>query len=115
MEKTNWHEVIENAIKNHDIVLFMKGTADQPQCGFSYHVVNILRHYEVNFLDVNVLADNELREEIKKFSDWPTIPQLYIKSEFIGGCDIVKTLEASGELSDLLLKHQLIQIEENNN
>lgn len=112
MEKTNWSEIIDNTIKNNDIVLFMKGTADQPQCGFSYHVVNILRHYELDFLDVNILTDNELREEIKKYSDWPTIPQLYIKQEFIGGCDIVKSMEESGELKDLLLKHNLIKIKE---
>jgi monothiol glutaredoxin len=112
-KKTNWSEVIENAIKNHDIVLFMKGTVDQPQCGFSYHVLNILNHYSLDFLDVNVLSDDELREEIKKFSDWPTIPQLYIKGEFIGGCDIVKTIEETGELKDLLLKHKLIKVEAN--
>lgn len=112
MEKTNWHEVINNAIKNNDIVLFMKGTADEPQCGFSYHVVSILRHFNLNFLDINVLSDNDLREEIKKYSDWPTIPQLYIKGEFIGGCDITKDMFQSGELEQLLMKHHLIKIEE---
>ena len=112
MEKTNWPTAIGDMITNHDIVLFMKGTVAQPQCGFSYHVVNILRHYELDFLDVNILTDDELREEIKKYSDWPTIPQLYIKGEFIGGCDIVKSMEDSGEFRDLLLKHNLIKIKE---
>ena len=85
-------EQIKEIINNNDICLFMKGTPDAPQCGFSMAVTNILKMLEVNFKGVNVLADQNLREGIKVFSDWPTIPQLYVKNEFIGGCDIVKEL-----------------------
>lgn len=95
-------ERFEKEIAENKIVLYMKGTADFPQCGFSATVVQILRKHNAPFLDVNVLADEEVREGIKEFSDWPTIPQLYVNGEFIGGCDIVKELEANGEFADLL-------------
>ena len=94
--------VIENHIENNDVCLFMKGTPDAPQCGFSMAVSNILKILEVNYKSVNVLEDQELRDGIKKFSDWPTIPQLYVKKEFIGGCDIVKELFEKGELQKIL-------------
>ena len=89
---------IDSEIKNNDVCLFMKGTPDAPQCGFSMTVSNILKMLEVNFKGVNVLENQSLRDGIKQFSDWPTIPQLYIKGEFIGGCDIVKEMYESGEL-----------------
>ena len=90
--------LIQNHIKSNDVCLFMKGTPDAPQCGFSMAVSNILKILEVNFKGINVLEDQSLREGIKVFSDWPTIPQLYIKEEFVGGCDIVKEMYESGEL-----------------
>ncbi len=93
---------IENEIKNNDVVLFMKGTKEMPQCGFSSVVVQILGHCGVSFRDINVLADPALRDGIKQFSNWPTIPQLYVKGEFIGGCDIAREMYQSGELQDLL-------------
>ena len=96
------NQKIKDIISSNDIVLFMKGTPDAPQCGFSMAVTNILKMLEVNFKGVNVLADQNLREGIKVFSDWPTIPQLYVKNEFIGGCDIVKEMYESGELAKLL-------------
>ena len=95
-------ELINNEIKNNEVCLFMKGTPDAPQCGFSMAATNILKILEVNFKGVNVLADQNLREGIKVYSDWPTIPQLYVKNEFIGGCDIVKEMYESGELAKLL-------------
>ena len=91
-------KVITNNIENNDVCLFMKGTPDAPQCGFSMAVSNILKLLEVSFTSVNVLQDQSLRDGIKVFSDWPTIPQLYIKKEFIGGCDIIKEMYESGEL-----------------
>ena len=90
--------LIQNHIDNNDVCLFMKGTPDAPQCGFSMAVANLLKILEVNYKGVNVLEDQSLREGIKTFSDWPTIPQLYIKKEFIGGCDIIKEMFESGEL-----------------
>ncbi|MBM3468620.1 MAG: Grx4 family monothiol glutaredoxin [Alphaproteobacteria bacterium] len=93
---------IEKDIAENPIILYMKGTVEAPQCGFSAHVVSILQHLEVTFKIVNVLADPNVREAIKKFSNWPTIPQLYIKGEFVGGCDIVKEMYQSGELQALL-------------
>ena len=93
---------LENEIDSNDICLFMKGTPDAPQCGFSMAVSNILKLLNVKFKGINVLEDEKLREGIKVYSDWPTIPQLYIKSEFVGGCDIVKEMNESGELVDLL-------------
>ena len=92
---------IKNLIDENDVCLFMKGTPDSPQCGFSMAVSNILKILEVNFKGINVLEDQALREGIKVFSDWPTIPQLYIKKEFIGGCDIVKEMYESGELKKI--------------
>ena len=89
---------IQSHIDNNEVCLFMKGTPDAPQCGFSMAVTNMLKLLDVNFQSVNVLEDQNIREGIKVFSDWPTIPQLYIKKEFIGGCDIIKEMYASGEL-----------------
>ena len=94
-------EIIDNELNNNEICLFMKGTPDAPQCGFSMAVSNILKLLEVNFKGVNVLEDQKIREGIKVFSDWPTIPQLYLKKEFVGGCDIVKEMYESGELAKL--------------
>lgn len=93
---------IREEIENSEIVLFMKGTADFPQCGFSSMVVGILQSMGLKFKDINVLSDPELRQGIKDFSDWPTIPQLYIGGEFVGGCDIVRELYENGELSKIL-------------
>ena len=95
-------ERIEKDIKNNDVVLYMKGTAAFPQCGFSSLVVQVLSQLGVAFKDVNVLEDNEIREGIKEYANWPTIPQLYVKSEFVGGCDIVREMYESGELQGLL-------------
>ena len=92
---------IQNHIDNNDVCLFMKGTPDAPQCGFSMAVSNILKILEVNFKGVNVLENQNLREGIKTFSDWPTIPQLYVKKEFIGGCDIIKEMYETGDLAKL--------------
>ena len=96
------NELINNEINNNEVCLFMKGTPDAPQCGFSMAVSNMLKILEVNFKGVNVLADEKLRQGIKEFSEWPTIPQLYIKKEFIGGCDIVKEMYENGELKKVL-------------
>ena len=95
------NDLIKNEIENNEVCLFMKGTPDAPQCGFSMATSNILKVLEVNFKGINVLEDQSLREGIKVFSDWPTIPQLYIKKEFVGGCDIVKEMYESGELKKL--------------
>ena len=94
--------IIQNHIDSNDVCLFMKGTPDAPQCGFSMAVSNILRLLEVNYKGVNVLESQNIREGIKIFSDWPTIPPLYIKKEFVGGCDIVKELYENGELKKIL-------------
>lgn len=101
---SNVQEKIQETISNNDVVLYMKGTKDFPQCGFSAVVVQILKNLNVDFIDVDVLRDPEIRQGIKDFSDWPTIPQLYIKGEFIGGCDIVKEMFQSGELQEILEK-----------
>ena len=93
---------IDSLIKTNDVCLFMKGTPDVPQCGFSMAVSNILKILEINFKGINVLENAELRQAIKEFSEWPTIPQLYIKNEFIGGCDIVKEMYENGELKKKL-------------
>ena len=90
--------LIQNHINNNEVCLFMKGTPDAPQCGFSMAVANILKILEVNYKGINVLEDQKIREGIKVFSDWPTIPQLYVKKEFVGGCDIVKEMFENGEL-----------------
>ena len=99
-QQTN--DLIKNELDSNEVCLFMKGTPDAPQCGFSMAVSNMLKLLEVNFQGVNVLEDQNLREGIKIFSDWPTIPQLYVKKEFVGGCDIVKEMYESGELLELL-------------
>ena len=101
-------EKIKSFIKENAVCLFMKGTPENPQCGFSMTVTNVLKYLNVNFLGINVLIDDELRQGIKEFSDWPTIPQLYIKGEFIGGCDIVKEMFDKGELQELLKEKKLI-------
>lgn len=95
-------DLIQQDITNHNVVLYMKGTAEAPQCGFSAVVAQILSQLNIDFKSINVLADPTIRESIKKFSNWPTIPQLYIKGEFIGGCDIVKEMYQTGELQELL-------------
>ena len=104
-------EAINNLIKNeigqNDICLFMKGTPDAPQCGFSMAISNTLKILEVNFKGINVLENEELRQGLKVFSDWPTIPQLYIKGEFVGGCDIVKEMYESGELQKKLAEKSI--------
>ena len=105
-QQTN--DLIKNEINNNEVCLFMKGTPDAPQCGFSMAVSNILKILEVNFKGVNVLENQNLREGIKVYSDWPTIPQLYVKNEFVGGCDIVKEMYENGELSKLLEDKNII-------
>ena len=95
-------DLINKEIENNDVCLFMKGTPDAPQCGFSMAVSNILKILEVNFKGVNVLENQQIREGIKEYSEWPTIPQLYIKKEFLGGCDIVKEMYENGELKKIL-------------
>jgi monothiol glutaredoxin len=95
-------DIIQNAINENDVVLFMKGTPDAPQCGFSAMVVGVLNKFDVEFQGVNVLQSNELRQGIKDFSDWPTIPQLYVKGEFIGGADIVKEMVEDGSIVETL-------------
>ncbi len=102
------HTAIQSTVDSHPVVLFMKGTAEQPQCGFSATVVRILDHLGVEFHDVNVLADPELRDGIKAFSNWPTIPQLYVKGEFVGGCDIAREMFETGELRDFLTDKGLL-------
>ena len=104
----NTKDKIKDLIKDNDVCLFMKGTPDSPQCGFSMAVCNVLKHLNVKFKGVNILEDNELREGIKDFSDWPTIPQLYVKNEFVGGCDIVKEMFEKGELKELFVSKKII-------
>ena len=99
---------IKNLIDDNQVCLFMKGTPDAPQCGFSMAVANVLKHLNVNFKGINVLEDENLRQGIKDFSDWPTIPQLYVKQEFIGGCDIVKEMFEKGELKKLFQEKKII-------
>ena len=93
---------IQEMVDGSDVVLFMKGTKEMPQCGFSSRVAGVLNYMGVDYRDVNVLADDSIRQGIKDFSDWPTIPQLYIKGEFVGGCDIITEMTLSGELDQLL-------------
>ena len=95
------HEQIQSTVDANDVVLFMKGTPMFPQCGFSAAVVQVLSHMSVPFQGVNVLEDGDIRQGIKEFSSWPTIPQLYVKGEFVGGCDIIREMYESGELEDL--------------
>jgi len=96
------HDQIKSTVTENDVVLFMKGTATMPQCGFSSRVAGVLNYMGVSFKDVNVLEDDGIRQGIKDFSDWPTIPQLYVKGEFVGGCDIITEMTMSGELDTLL-------------
>ena len=105
----NTEEKIKKLIDQNKVCLFMKGPPDSPQCGFSMAVSNILKHLNVDFHGVNVLEDESLRQGIKEFSDWPTIPQLYIKNEFIGGCDIVKEMFEKGELKKILTEKNIIK------
>lgn len=100
---------IKAIIDNNDVVLFMKGTASLPQCGFSGVVVQILNRLEIEFKDINVLEDPQIRQGIKDFTNWPTIPQLYVKGEFIGGCDIVRDMFTSGELESLLKEKSILK------
>ncbi len=101
-------DLIIKQIDSSDIVLFMKGTPVMPQCGFSASVVGILSHIGVKFKGINVLENNEIREGIKVYSDWPTIPQLYINGEFVGGCDIIREMYENGELAEILKEKKLI-------
>ena len=98
---------IKEALESNSVVLFMKGTSSMPQCGFSSKVAGILSYMDIKYKDINVLADENIRQGIKDFSDWPTIPQLYINGEFIGGCDIIVEMTLSGELDDLLSKEKV--------
>jgi monothiol glutaredoxin len=104
----NINDDIENLINKNDICLFMKGTPESPQCGFSMAIANVLKHLNVNFKGINVLEDENLRQGIKDYSDWPTIPQLYVKGEFIGGCDIVKEMFEKGDLKSLFVNKSLL-------
>ncbi|GLK51563.1 Grx4 family monothiol glutaredoxin [Maricaulis virginensis] len=106
---TTAQDVIKSTIENNDVVLFMKGTPVFPQCGFSSVVARVLDHLQVDFESVNVLEDDGIRQGIKEFSNWPTIPQLYIKGEFVGGCDIVKEMFETGELQTYLRDKGLIE------
>ena len=103
---------IESLINEHNVVLFMKGTSNMPQCGFSSKVAGILNYLQVNFKDVNVLEDDEIRQGIKDFSDWPTIPQLYVKNTFIGGSDIVIEMTMSGELDQTRTRNKIGKTQE---
>ena len=103
----NIKKKIEDYIKKNEVCLFMKGTPEIPQCGFSLAVSNMLKHLNVNFIGVNILEDQDIREGIKEYSDWPTIPQLYVKNEFIGGCDIVKEMFEKGELQNMLKEKKI--------
>ncbi len=98
---TDVNSRIDETVKDNTVVLFMKGTKDMPQCGFSSRVAGVLNYIGVDYTDVNVLADDEIRQGIKDYSDWPTIPQLYIKGEFVGGCDIITEMTLSGELDTM--------------
>ncbi|MGA9659948.1 MAG: Grx4 family monothiol glutaredoxin [Asticcacaulis sp.] len=106
--QTDAHTFIDTTVKGHDIVLFMKGTPEAPRCGFSSLVVQVLDHLGAEYVGVDVLQDDELREGIKLYSDWPTIPQLYVKGEFIGGADIVREMFQSGELKTALTDQGVI-------
>ena len=108
----NINDEIKDLIKANEVCLFMKGTPEVPQCGFSMAVSNVLKHLNVNFKGINVLEDAEIREGIKQFSDWPTIPQLYVKEEFVGGCDIIKEMFEKGELQ-AKLKEKSISYKQN--
>ena len=103
----NTNDKIKNELKQNEVCLFMKGTPEVPQCGFSLAVSNMLKHLSVHFIGVNILEDQDIREGIKEYSDWPTIPQLYVKNEFIGGCDIVKEMFEKGELQNMLKEKKI--------
>jgi monothiol glutaredoxin len=104
----NVMKIIDDYVKNNDIVLFMKGTKEMPKCGFSNYLIQVLKFYKIDkFVDVNVLASEAMRQGVKKYSNWPTFPQLYIKGELIGGCDIVKEMHESGNFENLLKSHNL--------
>ena len=105
---TEINKKIESIINDNEVCLFMKGSPDSPQCGFSMAVSNVLKHLNVKFKGINVLEDENLRQGIKDYSDWPTIPQLYVKKDFIGGCDIVKEMFEKGELKKLLEDKKII-------
>ena len=109
----NTKSEIELEISKNDIVLFMKGTPVFPQCGFSAATVGILNHLGVKFSSINVLEDEDIRQGIKEYTDWPTIPQLYVKGEFVGGCDIVREMNESGELTDLISSKGIKTIKSN--
>ncbi len=98
---TDAKQIIDETVKANDVVLYMKGTKSMPQCGFSSKVAGVLNYMGVEYADVNVLADENIRQGIKEYSDWPTIPQLYVKGEFVGGCDIITEMTLSGELDQL--------------
>jgi len=102
---TDAHQMIDTEVKSNDVVLFMKGTPQFPMCGFSGQVVQILDHLGVEYKGINVLEDAALRQGIKEYSNWPTIPQLYVKGEFVGGCDIVREMFQAGELQALFAEH----------
>ena len=97
-------ERIEKDIKNNKVMLYMKGTPDEPQCGFSAQVISVLKTYDVPFKTFNILDDDDIRQGIKEYSDWPTVPQLYVNGEFIGGCDILTEMHNGGELKEVLEK-----------
>ena len=102
---TDAKQLIDDTVKANDVVLYMKGTKTMPQCGFSSKVAGVLNYMGVEYADVNVLADENIRQGIKEYSDWPTIPQLYVKGEFVGGCDIITEMTLSGELDEVLEKN----------
>ncbi|MDC0426723.1 Grx4 family monothiol glutaredoxin [Pelagibacteraceae bacterium] len=108
LEGLETKEKLQEIINNNDVCLFMKGIPESPQCGFSMAISNILKHLNINFKGINVLDDENIRQGIKEFSDWPTIPQLYVKGEFVGGCDIVKEMFEKGELKNLLIEKKII-------
>lgn len=109
MSQDETHAAIDKAIKDNDVLLFMKGTPTFPQCGFSSVVARVLDHLGAEYASVNVLEDQDVREGIKQYSDWPTIPQLYVKGEFVGGCDIIKEMFEAGELQQLFKDKGLIE------
>ena len=109
MEHTEVFKRIENDITDNDVVLYMKGNAVFPQCGFSAAVVQVMDHLGLTYKDIDILADPSLREGIKAYSDWPTIPQLYVKGEFVGGCDIIREMFQAGELQQLLQEKGIIK------
>ena len=104
---SNTKSIIDETIKSHDVVLYMKGTKSMPQCGFSSRVAGVLNYMEVDYHDINVLADENIRQGIKDYSDWPTIPQLYVKGEFVGGCDIITEMTMSGELDTMFDENEI--------